>query len=145
MRSELQFDQFPNLNWERGTSWEKLWASTNNLCSRTNIQAFCQVKPTTFWSASNKSFKNNVFSKIEVHFSSQWNIYIHICIHICIHIYIYIYMYTYMYTYMYIYISLWRKMNLNFRKYIVFKWFIGRTSKCRRFDLTKCLDICPWT
>ena len=31
----------PKKNGERGTSWEQMWASRNNLCSRTNIQAFC--------------------------------------------------------------------------------------------------------
>ena len=34
----------PKKNGERGTSWEQMWASRNNLCSRTNIQAFCKVK-----------------------------------------------------------------------------------------------------
>ena len=34
----------PKKNGERGTSWEQMWASRNNLCSRTNIQAFCLVK-----------------------------------------------------------------------------------------------------
>ena len=31
---------FRKMKWERGTSWEKLWALRNKLCSRTNIQAF---------------------------------------------------------------------------------------------------------